>query len=295
MKKISFILITFILVLSISPQILAMDSFTEDSWFGTYFIMGENVNVDIFKVFYDIRQSNYLNRNPDSDIKTILADYILMSNFSIFGKNPDLMEMDREQLLEKVNNNSFVNSNNIEVELNLLYKIKNEIKTRYIALNNNFGPNQFYRFYHIQVSKFEEATTEDLNSDIIKKNNTYNRSFATRNNEFPGSIQTTNRINDMLPIRAESIKQYTDSPLVTYYQSSYSENTKDKLRNKLDNVIFKTYEVVSIQERSFTLKDMQQIYNFFNKYDQSIFEYIFNNTEIKRLDQSISELLKELE
>ena len=295
MKKNKYIIITLILIISFTGQVNSMDTFTEDSWFGAYLIKGNNIDADPFTVFYDIRENNYLKRNPESDFKTILADYILMKNFSIFGKNPDLMEMEQEELEKKLNNNSFIESNNIELEFNLLYKIKEEVANRYISLSNNYPPYYYYRFFHIQVTKYEEATTEELNSDIIKENSTYDKSFPINENEFKDSKETTKKINDMLPMTANSMKQYRNSPLVSYNETSYSNNAKDKLKERIDDVVFKKYEVVFVQDRRYSLDDMKTIYDFFTQYDESLFDYIFNNTKINKLNDSISSLLRELE
>ena len=295
MKKNKYIIITLILIISFTGQVNSMDTFTEDSWFGAYLIKGNNIDADPFTVFYDIRENNYLKRNPESDFKTILADYILMKNFSIFGKNPDLMEMEQEELEKKLNNNSFIESNNIELEFNLLYKIKEEVANRYISLSNNYPPYYYYRFFHIQVTKYEEATTDELNSDIIKENSTYDKPFPINENEFNDSKETTKKINDMLPMTANSMKQYRNSPLVSYNETSYSNNAKDKLKERIDDVVFKKYEVVFVQDRRYSLDDMKTIYDFFTQYDESLFDYIFNNTKINKLNDSISSLLRELE
>ena len=284
MNRKKLIIFSLLLIIFLTVNVEAIDSFDEDAWIGSYFLSPKRDI--IMEPFIEIRKDNYNIRSPESDIKTIIVDYILVENLTDYDQiNLD----DFEQSDFK-----YKKIEQIQKEINLFYKISKEVKIRYRSLNNNLRPNNFYRFFHIQVSKFEEFTLKHLNHELMEEKATYYEKINPKENELTESKRTVEMINKLLPVKAKEIKKYKDSPLVTYYQSEYSESQKDRMRDKVNDAIFVSQEIVNIEEKRFSIKDLKDTYDYFNKYDESVYDYIFTNTEIKIINKNISEILNDL-
>lgn len=281
MNKLRIISFVLLLLIILTVNLQAMDSFEEDAWLGAYFLSPERE----FRMepFIEIRNNNYSNRTPESDMKTIIADYIIAENLTDYDRL-DLDDFD-------IDDREYKDIDEIEKEINLLYKITKEVEARYRSLKNNLNASSFYRFFHIQVSEFEEVTLDHLDYVLVEENSNYDEKIDPGENELQGSKKTVEMINNLLPVQIEQMKAYRNLPLVTYYQFDYSDSQKERMRDKVKDAVFVDQEVVDIQEISFSIEDLEETYEYYSWYDESAYDYIFSNTEIEKLDESITEIL----
>ena len=290
-KLIKIFLITISLIIILS-SITSANEFTEDSWFGKYFFSPVRNTEQFFNAFYDIRLNNINKRNASSDFKTLLADYILLNNFTMI-KNYNSINEVKNSLENKSKEYLKDNRKKLKSEISLFYKMFLEMQERYFTLKGNLSNNHFYRFHHILVSDFEEMTYPDLNSDIMLKYSEYTELIQIEQFELDGSKKSTREVNNLIPIKASKMKEYKNSPLVTYRESNYSENQKERIKSQNDKVIFKNYEVVKVEERRIYIKDLLDDMHKILSINVSYFKAVFEEYDFEVSNKSIEKLLKE--
>ena len=291
-KKLSKIIILTLTIVVVFNSISFANEFTEDSWFGKYFFSTQRRTDEYFNAFYDIRLNNVNKRNASSDFKTLLADYILLNNFTMI-KNYNSINEVKNSLENKSKEYLKDNRKKLKSEISLFYKMFLEMQERYFTLRGNLSNDHFYRFHHILVSDYEEMTYPDLNSDIMLKHSEFTDKIEIEQFELDGSKKSTREVNNLIPIKASNMKQYKNSPLVTYRESSYSENQKERIKNQNDKVIFKDYEVVKVEERRIYIEDLVNDMHKILSINVSYFKAVFEEYDFEVSNKSIEKLLKE--
>lgn len=292
----TLILITLILLTS-TGSISAMDPVTEDSWVGAYFLKQDTLTKEEkIKPFLDIRQANINQNDLSSNFKLIISNGILADQLKTYKlmkeRNIDLDELDKlDHLIENYNDNP----EQLKIELAVMDKLKNEIVKTFENNIKNRDKDYQYKFYHIFLYETEYFTTPDIEQNM--KNRSFNNEFKVNDNELKESVINTEYFNDLIPLKAEEVLTFKDSPLVTVNSHSISKKDKEKTLRELPNAEFKNRQRVSIRQFQLTFQNIEDLYLELikmNKDDSKIMKEVRNSDYYKMSIESLFDKLQEV-
>lgn len=259
-NKKTYLFIFFGFLLLVSCNIFSMTTFEEDSWIGAS-IFDENLSSqEKLLPFKDIRKNHYKKNKAVNYFKTILADFIIVSNLETFD---DIMteEYNSEyEIIEYLRKRKKEGGEKFEIEIDLILAIKDEVIEKYEILTENINDNLVYRFYHINYILFEEVTLEHLKTSY---EGMYTIKFENIDNEFSDSKKTTEQINNMIPLNPKNLKSSLDSPLVSLSETYYSKEAKEEMKQHMkdDGLIFEINEQAMIHDVSISIEDLEEFYD----------------------------------
>lgn len=291
-----FFLIGLILLLSTGTSI-AMDPVTEDSWIGAYFLKQDTLTQNEKKYpFLDIRQANINQNDLSSNFKLIISNGILADQLKTYQlmkqRNIDLDELYKlDYLIENYNDNP----EQLKIELAIMDKLKNEIIRTFENNIKNRNKDYYYNFYHIFLYKTEYFTTPDMQQNM--SNRSFRNKFNTSDNELKESVINTKYFNDLVPLKAEEVLTFKDSPLVTVNSHSISKEDREKVLKDLPNAEFKNKYRVSIRQFPLTFQNIEDLYLELikmNKDDSDILKEVKNSNYYKMSVRNLFSKLQEV-
>lgn len=220
--------------------------FEEDSLIGAYFL-GED-KLDFDPELYQVIIEKYKNNNsPEALLKTILAEYILSQSFDVMKYiSQERVERNLYQVVSEVFN---VDSEMKELELSMIKHFREDINQKYNKLMELTDGDFAYRFFHIELTEKnnEKLSNSKTNRLLYKYSGVFNSLFFPVENEMPGSIETMDLINNMLPLSYKKLIAYKDSPLISI---SFDRET--------------LFRKVNVKELAIDQNDLGQINKFFS-------------------------------
>lgn len=238
------------------------DTFIEDSWYGAYFF---KENFDNYYPFLNIRLNNSDQERAEELLKRILANYIIVQDYSIIKaiQAENIMTTNglREYILHSADKELLLK------ELLIISRLNEETAKLHNQLNE-LQEEYLYRFYHIKLIKDrmekppleEEQATAYLYRDYISM---YTNKFREIDIELKDSKKTTETINNMIPMSYDNLLKYEGSPLISKYEI-YTDNTDKYIEIKKVEPA-----VIHITDR-----EIQTIVNFFSIFNRDMVEGI---------------------
>ena len=218
------------------------NSFTEDSWIGSYFL--NNNFSDNYYPFYEIRKLNKDGDNLENRIKTIIADYIIVNgleivsniNFNTVENTTDLL--DKLEVLE-------IKGYPVKEELFIISQLKKEVNQKILFIEEEFS----YNFSHITLNKNNNTNNNSHSLNNLTKlfeNNKLNRTMQTVN-EIEKSSINNQIISNIYSKSLNELKKYKDTPLISI--------------NGEGDIVKKNINAFTVNLND--LKEMQNFLNFF--------------------------------
>lgn len=280
--KIKRAVLTLALLVMATPVIKGTDIFTDESWIAAYHFKNTLTPKERYLPYIDVRENNFRHVTPGAGIRTIIADYIIIQQLPLFQSiivNAD-NEIDFKTLIHKifasiVSKEEYVSKIN---QLAALVLLQQEITEKYILITTLYPYEYYYRFYHIIATEYETiGVTVDPNYQIkeTKYSNrineyrnqfitgVYNTPFEKIKNEIPDSINATERINAMMPIKAVDLFPYHNSPLVSASISVLDNETKTQIGPEK----IKTAYGIDIKVYTVDKPEIDRIMDFMKNFD----------------------------
>ena len=272
-----------------------MDTFTEDCWLGAAFFKYDSLT-DSERVlpFIDIRENNAKKTSYDGRFKTVIADYVLISSLDVL-KNLNRQGIDSQEkletYLENIDYNKIKDDQKLHLELSILLKMIEEMRDNIVIIANNLPDHYYYRFFHVSIHNVEEVTKEHL---LRAYDGTYMRELLVEPFEFEESKNSSRILNSMFPLTYNGLVGYTNSPLLSQYTSTYTENQKNELRSRLPGSVFANHKLVDLKEIKITVNDLVKIYQALDFVDINQFKNALLDMGVDFVDDPLDYLLAEL-
>jgi hypothetical protein len=223
----------------------------DQAWIAAYVYKPLSIS-DRFYPFINIRERNYRNYQPDSALRTIIADNDFSQMFKLIreiGATPDrdriadpgAMSGVIEKVIAKTSDRKLLEQYISELKIMLL--LKTEIAERNTYLQTYLGIDSYNtfmaRFYHLKAIHFETITplyphqpvTSGSKSQTIRLTEqelagAYTQRIIPFPAELPGSLRNTELINAMIPIYPYVITRYRNSPLASFAEEPMAAELK---------------------------------------------------------------------
>lgn len=289
MKRLVLIIIA---VLFFNLPVASMDTFTEDCWLGAaFFKYASLTESERVMPFIDIRENNVKKTSYDGRFKTVIADYVLISSLDVL-KNLNRQGIDSQEkletYLENIDYNKIKDDQKLHLELSILLKMIEEMRDNIVIIANNLPDHYYYRFFHVSIHNVEEVTKEHL---FRAYDGTYMRELLVEPFEFEESKNSSRILNNMFPLTYDGLVGYTNSPLLSQYTSTYTENQKNELRSRLPGSVFANHKLVDLKEIKITVNDLVKIYQALDFVDINQFKNALLDMGVDSVDDPLDYLL----
>lgn len=312
MKKIrikKIIVISSIIILLLMPTLAKADTFSDESWIAAYYYKKTLTPNEKYLPFIYIREHNKpFKNNVGACIRLIEADFILLQQLPLYNLINKRYEegFTFQNTITKV----FDEINSKEEYISKIYQLaaltvfQEEITESYNRVKTVYPKEFYYRFYHIYISEYETLSTTARN-DYVPKNTKYTAKINSIRNktfygiydtpiekipyEIPESIIATERINGLMPIKAEDYIYMYESPLISAERTVYDENTKRQYGIENINLAHS----IEIKVHTIDKELITKINESIQDYTPEILEYVKSRYESKFGSIDTSQITKE--